>query len=180
MDHKTEELLRQMARSIDEPVSDDLAGRIKRQIPQTFQHRKWGKGPINIIVHFRISRLAAAAAIIITLMACTIIYQGQNQNSDGIYDDLKMLVTFLPDRGGSTEQVMAGFQNFSLALRDKGKNVVFYGDVIEKPSPNTLLMYWKLKSGDYRVVFGDFRVDQLTATELIETQSHMLLAINSL
>lgn len=95
MVYKSEELLRQMARSINEPISDDLADRIKKQIPQALHHRKWGKGPINIIVHLRISRLAAVAAIIITLMACTVIYQGHRQDSDGIYDDFKTLVTFL-------------------------------------------------------------------------------------
>lgn len=85
---------------------------------------------------------------------------------------------FFPGRGESTEQVMAGFQNFSLALRDQGKDVVFYGDVVDDPGSETLLMYWKLKNGDYRVVFGDFRVHQLTSTELIKAQSRMLLAID--
>ncbi len=177
MERKTEELLEDMARHISEPVPHDLGERIKVRIPPVLTQCQGAKGPVNIIVHLRISRLAAAAAIVITMMICGLIYRSHSQDTEGLYDDLKTLVTFLPNRGEPTEQVMAGFQNFSLSLQEKGKDVVFFGNVIDKPSADTLLMYWQMDNGDYRVVYGDFCVSQLNTTELIEAQSRMLLSL---
>ncbi len=174
MVRQTEELLRQVARRIIEPVPQGLADRIKKNIPHPLVHSRWGRGAINIIVHFRISRLAAVAAIVITLVACTAFFGKRDHSSGGLYDDLKTLVQFLPGRGAPNDQVMAGLYNYSVDLRGQGKDVVYYGNIVDKPNHDTLLMYWRLDDGTYRVIFGDFHVDQLDARKLLEAQSRMI------
>lgn len=171
MVRQIEQWLRQITKRIDEPVPEGLAERIKQRIPSSLVHNR---GPINIIVHLKISRLAAVAAIVITLAVCMAVFGGRGNSSASLYDDLKIMVRFLPGQGASQDQVKAGLYHFSLSLKKKGKDVVYYGDIVKRPNRDTLLMYWKLDNDTYRVIFGDLHVAQLTATQLLEAQSRMI------
>ena len=64
-DKEIKELLNQLTVATTEPVPPALGENIKRQIPHRLSPHWVGRDTISIIVHLKINKLAAAAAIII-------------------------------------------------------------------------------------------------------------------
>jgi hypothetical protein len=67
-EEKLGKLLNELADATAGPVHPYLAEEIKHQIPQQLSPHKGGIDTVNIIIDLRISKLAAAAAIIITMI----------------------------------------------------------------------------------------------------------------
>ena len=122
---------------------------------------KGGLGSINVVIDLRISKLAAAAVIIITMVLCANLLGGRD-SSGGIIEDSRLLAKYLlgGDYGGKNDVL---------------KDVVYYGNSIEAGDSNAVLMQWKLPDGRYRVKFGDKSEKTVTAEELIELQAQMLM-----
>jgi len=169
-DEKLQSLLNGLTDATLEPVNPALADDIKRHIPARL-HRRIGLDGVNIIIDLRISKLAAAAAIIITLIVCTALLGGRDRNNEGIFQEIKY--SFAADSAGRN-QLLAGLSGLYERMLGEGKEVVYYGKHVGSGDRNTILMHWRLADGNYNVIFGDFRLKTVTAEQLIDLQAQML------
>lgn len=51
---------------------------------------------------------------------------------------------------------------------------MYYGNGVEKGDKDALMMHWKIAEDSYRVIYGDFRTEVVTASELIRLQAKIL------
>lgn len=167
-----EKLLNELGEKTAEAVRPGLAEKIKDNIPQPLCHHRRGMDTINIIIDLRINKLAAAAAIIITMVLLANLLDGRAPTGEGIYQDGKMLVKYLlgATAGKSAVAVRSRYER----LLEKGEDVVYYGDGIESRDGEAVLMHWRLPDGRYSVIFADFREEIVTAERLIQLQGQML------
>ncbi|MHC4546790.1 MAG: hypothetical protein ACYSYL_20110, partial [Planctomycetota bacterium] len=59
---------------------------------------------------------------------------------------------------------------YMFLVQDK-KDPAYYGDRVTAEFPHAVLMRWRLEDGNYRVVFGDLTVEDVTAAELAELEA---------
>jgi hypothetical protein len=174
-EEKLEKLLNELADATVEPVHPHLAEEIKHQIPQQLLPHRGGLDTVNIIIDLRISKLAAAAAIIVTMILFANFFGGQGPADGGLYKNGKLLLKYcLGDIGTDRGDVIATAKSRYEYLVQIGKDVVYYGDSIDPQDNNAVLIQWKLPDGDYKVVFGDLREETVSADELIKLQARML------
>ena len=172
-EEKFNNLLNQLEQATTEPVRPGLADDIKNQIPhRLIPHR--GIGNINIIIDLRISKLAAAAVIIITMIICANFFAGKDFSAQGIYQEGKLLVKYLFGAGdASKDKVFSGKAEYQKLL-SRGKEVYYYGDIIDTQDSNSILIQWKMADGNYRVIFANLRAETVTPQQLIRLQARML------
>ena len=171
---RIENLLRELAHKTDESVGSALADNIKSNIPKPLRAHKHSWDTINIIIDLRVSKLAAAAAIIITMLLTAKFINGKNSTGN-IYQDSKLLINYcLSAVGADKSNELAGMPEFYEHLVQKGKKVMYYADGVDATDSNAVLMHWELPDGKYGIIFGDFRSQTVTAEKLIELQSEML------
>jgi len=173
-EEKLGKLLGELAEQTVEPVRPGLAEDIKSQIPQRLTLYKGGMDTINIIINLRINKLAAAAAIIITIILCANFRDVRNSTGDSIYQNSKMLVKYFL-KGGSADEsdMLERMLKLYYEIQDN-MEATYYGDNIDLKDSNAVLMQWKLPDGKYRVIFGDLRTKIVDADELIKLQAQML------
>ena len=165
-----ENLLNELAESTAEQVRPGLAEDIKQQIPHRLAAHRGGMNTVNIIIDLRISRLAAAAAIIIAMLLLASFFSGRD-STGGIYQESKLLMRYLLGTGkNSALTARLTYEH----LVEKGIDVVYYGDSIDRQDSNAVLMQWKVSEGRYKVLFSDLREREVSAEELIELQARML------
>jgi hypothetical protein len=169
-DKDIKELLNKLSEATTEPVPSVLAEDIKRQIPSRLVHHRMGMDTINIIIHLRINKLAAAAAIIITIIICGTFLGGRDSNSGVIQDGMLFIKHWA--RLGSTD--ISTIKSRYDRLLDRGENVIWYGDQIDIKDRSTVLIQRKLPDGNFEIMFADGREKQVTAEELIPILSKML------
>jgi hypothetical protein len=175
-DGELAELLDVLAKRTVEAAPTELAENIKRQIPPKFGTHRGGLGTVNIIIDLRISKLAAAAAIIITLVLFANFLRDKDTSAEDIYQDSKLLVKYcLGGVNGGRKDVLTGFSNFYQYLIHEGREAAYYGDIIDPDDKNAIVLQWKLSDGEYKVIFADLSSKTVDADELIELQSRMLL-----
>ena len=169
-------MLSELADRTTEPVRPSLAEEIKHRIPQKLAPHRMGMDTINIIIDLRISKLAAAAVIIITMILLGNFFSGRGSTGDGgIYHDSKLLIEYcLAGSDTGRSGVLAGASKLYEHLVGKGEDVVYYGDSIEPGDSNAVLMQWKISDGEYRVIFGDLHTKTVGGEELIKLQARML------
>ena len=173
-EEKLEKLLNELADATAEQPRPGLAEDIKRRMPQQLSPHRGRMDTINIIIDLRISRLAAAAAIIITMILLANFLGGRDLTGSGVYQDSRLLVRyFLVGEKLGRGSLSAGRSRYEY-LVGKGKDAVYYGDVIDPADGNAVLMQWKLSDGSYRVIFADLREETISAEELIKLQAQML------
>jgi len=170
-----QKLLNELADATAERVRDELAEEIKDQIPRPLTPHKGGMDTVNIVINLRVSKLAAAAVIIITMFLCAHFLSGRGSPDNGIFQDGRLLIGYLLGGRDSDEGVLAGmssdhYQN----LLSQGIDVAYYGDNIELGDGNAVLMQWKMSKGRYKVIFADLRTETVSAEQLIELQRQML------
>lgn len=172
-EEKLNKLLNQLAQATTEPTRPGLAHDIKNQIPQRLIPHK-GIGNINIIIDLRISKFAAAAVIIITMVICANFFARKHTTTGSIYKEGKMLVKYLVGAGDANkDKVFSGKAEYEKLL-SRGKEVYFYGDIIDTQDSNSILIQWKLVDGNYRVIFANLRAETITPQQLIRLQAQML------
>ncbi len=172
-------LLNELSDATAEQVRGGLAEEIKQQIPERLVPHRRGMDTINIIIDLRVSKLAAAAVIIITMILLAHLFGGRDLTSGRIYQDGKLLARYLlGGESASRSDVLVGMSKFYEHLVQQGMDVAYYGDSIDPEDSNAVLMQWKLSAeccdGMYRVIFGDLREETVSAEELIKLQSRML------
>jgi hypothetical protein len=164
------ELLNKLSGATTEPVPPALGEDIKRQIPHRLSHHSLGMNTINIIIHLRINKIAAAAAIIITIIFCAAFLGGRDSNG-GVFQDSMMFIKYWA--AADTANISALKSRYDRLL-GRGEDVVWYGDRITKNDNSTVLMQRKLPDGTYEIMFIDGREKQVTAEELIPLLTKML------
>ncbi|MHC4483124.1 MAG: hypothetical protein ACYS9T_10705 [Planctomycetota bacterium] len=162
-DENLGKLLNELGEQTAESVRPGLAEDIKQCIPSGLMPHRGGMDTINIIVDLRVSKLVAAAVIIITMILLA--------NLHGVYQDSKLLASYL--LGGAGRSNVSAAKGRREYLVRQGKDVVFYDGIDEKDS-NSIWMHWKVSDGKYVVVFGDLREKEVSADELIKLQAWML------
>ncbi len=174
-EEKLKGLLNELADGTVEPVRDGFNEDIKRQIPQSLVPHRGGWDTINIIIDLRVSRLAAAAVIIITMVLLANFFGGRDSAGDDIYQDSKLLIKrYLEGEGATGGDSLAEMSRFYEYLVDGGKQVTYYGGSIDPQDKEAVLIHWKLSDGSYKVIFNDLRIKVVSAEELIELQAQML------
>jgi hypothetical protein len=172
-EEKLGKLLNELA-DVAEPVRPHLAEDIKHQIPQQLSPHRGGMDTVNIIIDLRISKLAAAAAIIVTMILFANFFGGQSPADGGIYQNGKLLIKYcLGDIGTNRSNVLTAKSRYEY-LAQRVKDVVYYGDSVDPQDSNAVLIQWKLSDGQYKVIFGDLREKTVSAEELIRLQARML------
>ena len=164
-------LLNELAETTAETVRPGLAEDIKHQIPHRFMPHSGGSGAIHIVINLRISKLAAAAVIIMTILLSASFFGGRDWTSDGIVHGIRDSLAWL---GAGRADVLAVRKTWGDLVR-QGKDVVYYGNSIDPGDSSAVLMQLKLSDGEYRVVFADGSTTIVNAEELIELLSRMLL-----
>ncbi len=165
------ELLNELASVTTEQVRPGFNEEIKRQIPQQLSPHKAGTDTIHIAINLRISKLAAAAVIIITILLCAGLFGGRDWTNEGIVDGVRDSLAWL---GAGRADVLAVKLRYEDLVR-QGKHVVYYGDSVEPGDGSAVLLQLKLPDGRYSVVFGDGGTKIVNAEELIELLSRMVL-----
>ena len=174
-EEKLGKLLNKLAERTAGPVRPGLAEDIKDRIPHRLMPHRGGMDTINIIIDLRISKLAAAAVIIITMILLANFFGGRYSTGDGIYQDSKLLIRYcLRSAGVDRSGVLADTSKFYEYLVSEGEDVVYYGDSIDLEDSNAVLMQWKLSDDKYRVIFSDLRAKTVGSEELIKLQAQML------
>lgn len=173
-EEKLGKLLNELADATAEPVHPYLAEDIKHQIPQQLSPHRGGMDTVNIIIDLRISKLAAAAAIIVTMILFANFFGGQSPADGGIYQNGKLLIKYcLGGIGADRSNVLTAKSRYEY-LAQRVKDVVYYGDSVDPQDSNAVLIQWKLSDGEYKVIFGDLREKTVSAEELIRLQARML------
>lgn len=169
-EEKLKELLNELTNVTKEPVPPGLGEEIKRKIPQQLSPQKHGTDTIHIAINVRISKLAAAAVIIITILLCASLFGGRDWTSDGIVGGIRDSLAWV---GAGRADVLAVKSKYE-DLAQQGKLVVYYGDSIDPSDTSAVLMQLKLPDGRYRIVFADGSTTVVNAEKLAELLSRML------
>jgi len=169
---RIEDLLDAYGRRAIEPARDGFLQEIKARIPRRLvPHRL---DTINIIVDLRVSRIAAAAVILVAVLVAGMFF-GRGAGSDGVFSDSKIFLKYaLGGEGAYRSDVAGKLAIFRDNLAARGREVVYYGPKAEKVDPHAILMHWKLSDDEYGVILGDLSARTVTAKTLIRLQSHML------
>lgn len=169
-EQELKELLNKLSDATAEPVPPALGEKIKRQIPHRLSHHRVGMDTINIIIHLKINKLTAAAAIIITIIICGA-FLGGRDSTGGVLQDSMLFIKYWATADTSS---MTAIKSRYDRLLGRGEDVVWYGDRITTKDNYTVLMQRKLPDGNYEIMFVDGREKQVTAEELIPILSRML------
>jgi len=169
-EQKLPKLLNELAKISAGPVRSSLAEEIKNQIP-TGLARHRARDTVNIVIDLRVSKIAAAAVIILTMLLWANFLRTRDATSGGIYQDCRLVMSYL--LGGTGKDVDAIKPKYEYLVQH-GIDVAYYGDSIGQEDGDAVLMQWKLPDGKYRVIFGDLTESEVSAEELIKLQSQML------
>ncbi|UCE98565.1 MAG: hypothetical protein JSV82_05095 [Planctomycetota bacterium] len=172
-EEKLEKLLNELADVTAEPVTPGFAEDIKQRIPHRLMPHKGRMDTVNIIIDLRVSKLAAAAAIIITMVLWGSFLRSPDSIDNGLYKDGKMLVKYFLGAGAEESNVLVAKSRYQYLVQ-RGEDVAYYGDNIDPQDSNAVLIQWKLSDGNYKVIFADLREQTVSAEELIEFQARML------
>jgi outer membrane lipoprotein-sorting protein len=59
---------------------------------------------------------------------------------------------------------------FYAFLIDEKKDPAYYGDIVKPENADQVLMRWKISDNDYRIIFGDLKVETVTYETLVELE----------
>jgi len=165
--------LNELAQRTTEMVRPGLAEDIKHHIPRELVRYHHGRmNTIKVVIDLRISKLTAAAAIILVIVLCASFLSTRDSASGGIIKDTGMMVKYFLG-GAAKTNILAGKLKYEY-LAHRGEDVAFYGDSIDPDDSNAVMVQWRLDTGQYRVIFGDLREKTVSPDELIKLQSRML------
>ena len=165
---KIKNLLKTFAARGFESPQPGLLQELKNRIPHRLVcHRM---DTISIIVDLRISRVAAAAVILVALFVAAGFFGGREAISGG-----KLFLSYtLRGENAYRGQITETLATFRDTLIAQGRDVVYYGDWAESNDPHVVLMHWKLSDDEYGVILGDMSARTVHAKTLIRLQAHML------
>jgi len=168
-----EEMLKVLPVRLIEQARPGLAQEIKTRIPhRLYPHRM---DTINIIVDLRVSRIAAAAAILVAVFLIGTFFGGRDANGMHMYQDGRLFLKYaLGGEKACRADVLPGLAKFRDDLAAQGREVVFCGDRANLNDQYAILMYWPTPDGKYGVILGDLSARTVTPKTLIRLQARML------
>jgi len=171
--HKIKDLLKALAEHGIERARPGLGEEIKDRIPhRLIPHRM---DTINIIVDLRISRMAAAAAIIVALLVIGSFFGGPDAVGRHTYEDSKLFLQYtLRGESACKAQILDNLARFRDDLVAQGREVVYYGDHVDLSDHYAIVMHWKISDDKYGVILGDLSARTISTRALIRLQAHML------
>lgn len=170
---KIDDLLRALAAHGIERARPELGQEIKARIPSRLTHRPMDT--FNIIVDLRISRVAAAAVILLAMFLLGSFLGGRDATGTKVYEDGKLLLRYtLGGEDACKAEFLGNLVQFRNELAAQGREVVYYGDQANLKDPCAVLMHWKLSDDKYGVILGDLTARTVSAKTLITLQGHML------
>jgi len=170
---RIEDLLSEMGQRGVERPRPGLARAIKDRIPyRLVPHRM---DTISIIVDLRVSRIAAAAVIVLALLLAGVFLGRRDAAGRRLYDDGRLFLQYaLSGQEVCNAQVVSNLAHLRDDLIAQGREVVFYGDAVDLSNRYAVVMYWKLDDDKYGVVLGDLSARTVSSSTLIRLQTHML------
>jgi hypothetical protein len=165
-------LLNELGPRITEPVRRGLGEEVKQRIPHRLSRHKIGWNTVNIIIDLRLSKSVAAAIIIITMILLLNLFGGHDSAGGGIFKDGMLLINYLRSTGEN--QASISRKRYEL-LRNRGENVIWYGDCIDVKDANAVLIQRKLPDGKYEITFTDGHEQQVNSEQLVELLTRMML-----
>ena len=170
---RLEELLRSLGEHGIERARPALAQEIKDRIPSRLTPHRMDT--INIIVDLRISRAAAAAVILLTMLVIGWLIGGRDGAAPQMVEDGKLFLKYtLGGERAYKAEFLGNLAQFRDDLIAQGREVVYYGDRVKLNDPCVVIMHWKLPDGRYGVILGDLTTRTVSAKTLITLQDHML------
>jgi hypothetical protein len=171
--HGIDELLRGLAEHGIERARPELGEQIKAQIPYRLIPLR--RDTINIIVDLRVSRLAAAAVILIAMLVIGSFLGGRDGAGARLYEDGKLFLRYaLGGESACRAEFVGNLAQFRDELIAQGREVVYYGDQAKAKDPCAIIMHWKLSDDRYAVILGDLTTRTVSARTLIALQDQML------
>jgi len=170
---KLDDLLRSLAEHGIERPRPELSQEIKERIPARLTPHRMDT--INIIVDLRISRVAAAAVILLTMVVIGRLVGGRDAAAPQMVEDGKLFLRYtLGGERAYKAEFLGNLAQFRDELVAQGREVVYYGDQAKLGDPCAVIMHWKLPDGRYGVILGDLTTRTVSAKTLITLQDHML------
>ena len=171
--NRLEELLKSLAEHGIERARPGLDQEIKDRIPARLRPHRMDT--INIIVDLRISRVAAAAVILLTMLVIGWLVGGRDAAAPQMVEDGKLFLRYtLGGERAYKAEFLGNLAQFRDDLIAQGREVVYYGDRVKLNDPCVVIMHWKLPDGRYGVILGDLTTRTVSAKTLITLQDHML------
>jgi len=164
------QLLNRLAEATAEPVRPALADDIKREIPDRLAPHSVARDTIHILIDLRISKLTAAAAILVAIIVFGGLFYGRDGTNGNIVEDIQCYLGW----AGINKSNIETCRSFHECLIDLGKDAVFYGDAIDPKDATAVMVQWKLPDGNYGVIFADLSARTVTPGELVQLLSRML------
>jgi hypothetical protein len=171
--HKIEDLLRAWAEHGIGRARPELGREIRNRIPhRLIPHRM---DSINIIIDLRISRVAAAAAIIAAMLVIGGFLGGRDAVGGRMLADSKLFLEYtLHGESAGKAQILGNLGRFRDGLIAQGREVVYYGNPANRNDPYAIIMHWKLDEDRYGVILNDLSPRTVSAKTLIRLQDHMI------
>ena len=171
--HRIEDLLKTLAERGIERARPELGQEIKARIPSRLIPHPMDT--INIIVDLRISRVAAAAAILLAMLLIGGFLGGRDAAGAKMYEDSKLFLRYtLGGENACRAEFLGNLAQFRDELAAQGREVVYHGDQANLNDHCTVIMHWKLSDDKYGVILGDLTARTVSARTLITLQDHML------
>ncbi len=170
---KTENLLKVLAEEGIERARPELGEQIKARIPYRLIPHRWDT--INIIVDLRVSKVAAAAAILLAMLLIGSFFGGRDAAGARMFEDSKLFLKYaLGGENACKAEFLGNLTKFRDDLIAQGREVVYYGDQAKFKDPCAIIMHWKLSEDRYAVILGDLTTRTISSKTLIALQAHML------
>ena len=170
---RMQELLRALASRGIERARPELGDQIRARIPYRLTPHGWDT--INIIVDLRVSRVAAAAVILLAMLVIGSFLGGRDAAGVRTVEDGKLFVRYvLEGEKAYQAEFLGNLAQFRDELVAQGREVVYYGDQAKFKDPCAIVMHWKVADDRYAVILGDLTTRTVSAKTLILLQAHML------
>lgn len=169
------DMLEMLAEATPENPREELAEEIKDHIPRRLVRHRVAWDTMNIVVDLRLSRTAAAAIILCSILAISGLFRLTGNSNSSLYEDSKLLLKygFAGENAGRSD-LMQSLRQFYEDLTNQGRDVVFYGESAHPKDRHSILMHWKLADGQYRIIYNDLTARTVSSSALIRLQSRMI------
>ena len=167
--------LNKLAEATEENPRPALAEEIKDHIPRRLVRHRVAWDTMNIVVDLRLSRTAAAAIILLSILVMSGLFRLTDNSSDSLYHDSRLLLKYgFAGKNAGRADLIQSLRKFYEDLTNQGRDVVFYGESADPEDRHSILMHWKLSNGDYRIIYNDLTARTVSSSALIRLQSRML------
>ena len=172
---KLTKLLYQLAAATHEHPRPGFAQEIKDHIPPRLIRHRVSWDSVSIAVDLRMSKITAAAIILISIVVLSGLFRFADGSSESLYQDSRLLLKYgFGGVNAGRSDLIESLTEFYQDLTDQGRDVTFYGESADPKDNHAVLMHWKLANGDYRIIFNDLSARTVSPSALIRLQSRMI------